>query len=158
MKTARTSQCGACSQRRSSRATTCEACLRRRARFSQTAKSSPSIRTRSASKAFSIGQAPPGVEGFQYSPRDGVGVWFKPLEGGDWAMAVLNRNTSARRFTFDWKAEKAADTFSKRDARLGFVNYSLRDLWTGRSAGDTRKALSTEIPAHDVLMLRLRKI
>jgi alpha-galactosidase len=109
-------------------------------------------------EVVAVNQDALGVEGFQYSANDGVEVWFKPLDGGDWAMAVLNRNTTARKFSFDWKREKVSDTLSKRDARLDLVNYSLRDLWAGRDAGDTRKALSTEVPAHDVLMLRLRKI
>ena len=108
-------------------------------------------------ESIAVNQDALGVEAFRYSARDGVEVWFKPLEGGDWAMAVLNRNTSARKFTFDWKAEKVSDTFSKRDAQFDSVSYRLRDLWAKCDAGDTRKALSTEIPPHDVLMLRLRK-
>jgi alpha-galactosidase len=98
-----------------------------------------------------------GVEAFRYSAKDGVEVWFKPLEGGDWAMAVLNRNTYARKVSFDWKSEKVADAFSKRDARFDSTAYSLRDLWAARDAGDTREAFSTEVPPHDVLMLRLKR-
>jgi alpha-galactosidase len=109
-------------------------------------------------EVVAVNQDALGVEGFQYSANDGVEVWFKPLDGGDWAMAVLNRNTTARKFSFDWKREKVSDTLSKRDARLDLVSYGLRDLWAGRDAGDTRKALSTEVPAHDVLLLRLKKI
>ena len=108
-------------------------------------------------EVIAVNQDPLGVEGFQYSAKDGVEVWFKPLEGGDWAMAVLNRNTSARKVSFDWKGEKVSDALSKRDARFDSTAYSVRDLWAGRDAGDTRKALSAEVPPHDVLMLRLRK-
>jgi alpha-galactosidase len=109
-------------------------------------------------EAVAVNQDPLGVQGFQYSAKGGVEVWFKPLEGGDWAVAVLNRNTTAREITFDWKSEKVFDIFSKRDARLDLVTYSLRDLRAGRDAGDTRKALPAEVPPHDVLMLRLRKM
>jgi alpha-galactosidase len=109
-------------------------------------------------EVIAVNQDALGVQGFQHSARDGVEVWFKPLEGGDWAMAVLNRNTSARTFSFDWKAERIADALSKREAHFDSTTYSLRDLWAVREAGDTRKTLSAEVPAHDVLMLRLKKM
>jgi alpha-galactosidase len=109
-------------------------------------------------EVVAVNQDTLGVQGFRHSSKDGVEVWFKPLQDGDWAMAVLNRNATPGKFTFDWKTEKVFDALSKRDARLDLVNYALRDLWAGRDAGDTRKALSTEVPAHDVLMLRLKKM
>jgi len=109
-------------------------------------------------EVVAVNQDPLGVQGFRYSAKDGVEVWFKPLEGDDWAMAVLNRNTTPRKITFDWKTEQVSDTLSKRAARTDLVTYSLRDLWAGRDAGDTRKPLSAELPPHDVLMLRLMKL
>jgi alpha-galactosidase len=109
-------------------------------------------------EVIAVNQDALGVQGFQYSAREGVEVWFKPLEAGDWAMAVLNRNAAPRKFSFDWKAEKVSDALSKREARFDSTAYALRDLWAGRDAGDTRKALWTEVPAHDVLMFRLKKL
>jgi alpha-galactosidase len=108
-------------------------------------------------EVIAVNQDALGVQGFQHSARDGVEVWFKPLEGGDWAMAVLNRNPASRKVSFDWKAEKVSDALSKREASFD-TTYSLRDLWAGRDAGDTRRALSADVPAHDVLMLRLKKM
>ena len=105
---------------------------------------------------IAVNQDPLGVQGFQYSARDGIEVWFKPLTGGDWAMAVLNRNADARRVSFDWVRESVSDSFSKRDARFDTARYAVRDLWTKRDAGTTATALSAEVPGHDVLMLRLR--
>jgi alpha-galactosidase len=108
-------------------------------------------------EVIAVNQDALGVEGFQYSANDGVEVWFKPLDGGDWAMAVLNRNTSARKISFDWKSEKVSDALSKREARFDATTYALRDLWAEREAGDTRRALSADVPPHDLLMLRLKK-
>jgi alpha-galactosidase len=105
---------------------------------------------------IAVNQDPLGVQGFQYSARDGIEVWFKPLTGGDWAMAVLNRNADARRVAFDWVRESVSDSVSKRDARFDTARYAVRDLWTKRDAGTTATALSAEVPGHDVLMLRLR--
>jgi alpha-galactosidase len=108
-------------------------------------------------EVIAVNQDALGVEGFQYSAKDGVEVWFKPLDGGDWAMAVLNRNTSASKISFDWKSEKVSDALSKREARFETNTYALRDLWAKSEAGDTRRALSADVPPHDVLMLRLKK-
>jgi hypothetical protein len=68
---------------------------------------------------------------------------------------ALNRNKDARKIKFDWKAENVNDDLSKRDAAFGKTRYSLRNLWTGRAAGNTGKPLSAELPGHDVLVLRL---
>jgi len=47
------------------------------------------------------------------------------------------------------------DDLSKRDAALAKTRYKLRNLWTGQFAGNTGKALSANLPGHDVLVLRL---
>jgi alpha-galactosidase len=105
---------------------------------------------------IAINQDPLGVQAFKYAARDGVDYWFKPLEGGDWAFMALNRNKEPRKISFDWKAENVNDDLSRRDAAFGKTNYRLRNLWNGRFVGNTGKALSAEVPGHDVLMLRLQ--
>ncbi len=109
-------------------------------------------------EVIAVNQDALGVEGFQYSAKDGVEVWFKPLQDNDWALAILNRNTSARKVSFDWKSEKVADSLSKRETRFDTTSYSLRDLWAKREVGTTERPLSVDIPPHDVLMLRLKKM
>src|SRR5919202_887529 len=49
-------------------------------------------------EVIAVDQDSLGVQGFPYSSAtsDGVEIWFKPLAGGDWAMAVLNRGTAPR--------------------------------------------------------------
>lgn len=109
-------------------------------------------------EVIAVNQDPLGIEGFQYSAKDGVEVWFKPLKDGDWAVVFLNRNTSPRQVTFDWKSEKVVDSLSNRAARFDTTVYSLRDLWARRDVGTTTRPLSADLPPHDVLMLRLRKM
>jgi alpha-galactosidase len=99
-----------------------------------------------------------GVEGFRYSAKDSVEVWFKPLAKGDWAMAVLNRAKSPRHVAFEWMREEVSDSVSSRDASFDSTVYGLRDLWTKRDMGTTKRPLSADVPAHDVLMLRLRRL
>jgi alpha-galactosidase len=109
-------------------------------------------------EVIAVNQDALGIEGFQYSAKDNVEVWFKPLNDGDWAMVVLNRSTSARKVSFDWKSEKVADSLSNRETRFETTAYSLRDLWARRDIGTTGRALSADVPPHDVLMLRLKKM
>ncbi|HEX8889210.1 MAG TPA: glycoside hydrolase family 27 protein [Pyrinomonadaceae bacterium] len=109
-------------------------------------------------EVIAVNQDALGIEAFQYSAKDGVEVWFKPLKDGDWAIAILNRNTSSRKVSFDWKHELVADTLSNREARFETTRYALRDLWARRDMGTTESALAADVPAHDVLMLRLKKM
>jgi alpha-galactosidase len=99
-----------------------------------------------------------GVEAFRYSSADSVDVWFKPLARGDWAMAILNRASTPRRAAFDWQREAVSDSLSGRAAGFSATRYAVRDLWSKRDLGTTQRALNAEVPAHDVLMLRLRKL
>jgi alpha-galactosidase len=104
---------------------------------------------------IAVNQDPLGVQAFRYAARDGIEYWFKPLADGDWAFMALNRNKEPRKIAFDWKAENVDDDLSKRDAAFAKTRYKLRNLWNGQFTGNTGKVLSAEIPAQDVLMLRL---
>ena len=108
-------------------------------------------------EAIAVDQDTLGIQGFRYSAKDGVEIWFKPLAGGDWAMCILNRNKEARDFSFDWKNENVTDSFAKRDANFPTATYTLRDLWTKNEKGTTKEILAANVPGHDVLMLRLNK-
>jgi alpha-galactosidase len=108
-------------------------------------------------EVIAVDQDPLGVEGFKFSAKDKVDVWFKPLSDGAWAMCVLNRNTEPRSFTFAWKKHKMSDELSNRDAGFAKTTYTLRNLWTHEDAGTTQETLKAVVPGHDVLMFRLSK-
>ena len=99
-----------------------------------------------------------GVEAFRYSGADSVEVWFKPLAHGDWAMAILNRANAPRHAAFDWQRESVSDSLSARAAGFATTRYAVRDLWSKRDLGTTVQPLSADVPAHDVVMVRLRKL
>jgi len=104
---------------------------------------------------IAINQDKLGVQGWRHAARDGVEYWFKPLADGDWAFMALNRNKQARKISFDWRTEVVKDKLSGRDAALSTARYTLRDLWRATAAGDTAQPLRAELPAQDVLVLRL---
>jgi len=98
-----------------------------------------------------------GIEGFKYSAKEGVEVWFKPLRDGAWAMCVLNRNARPQKFQFNWKSNVVSDDLSKAETRFATTAYNVRDLWTETDLGTTAETLNAEVPGHDVLMMRLDK-
>jgi alpha-galactosidase len=106
-------------------------------------------------EAIAVDQDSLGIQGFTYSAKDNIEVWFKPLKDGAWAMAVLNRTPSTQKVYFNWKAEKVADTFAKREAQFDTTTYTVRDLWQKKDVGTTATAYSGEVGPQDVAMLRL---
>ena len=70
----------------------------------------------------------------------------------------MNRATSPRKVSFDWRAEKVADSLSNREARFDTTKYKLKDLWSSRDRGTTARILTADVPPHDVLMFRLKKM
>lgn len=106
-------------------------------------------------EVIAVDQDALGIQGFRFSTNAAVEIWFKPLSNDAWAMCALNRGTNSQHVTFNWKAEKVADHFSKRDAQFDSNSYKVRDLWLKKGVGNTAEPLQAEIPGHDVLMLRL---
>ena len=109
-------------------------------------------------EVIAVDQDSLGIQGFKHRVEGEVEVWFKPLRDGDWAMAVLNRGETAARFEIDWRRQVVADELSGREARFGARRFQIRDLWTGQDLGTTHRALTAEVPGHDVLMVRLRRL
>lgn len=109
-------------------------------------------------EVLAINQDSLGVQGLKYAVRDSVEIWTKPLKNGDWAAAFLNRSTVPKTITYDWNAEVVKDSVSNLTLDTRANPYKLRDLWTKTERGDTKKPLHTAIPAHDILMFRLKKL
>jgi alpha-galactosidase len=109
-------------------------------------------------EVIAVDQDPLGIQGWRYFDQDGLEIWFKPLAGGDWAMCVLNRGGTSREIRFDWRNEPVKDDFSGRSTGFETTEYRVRDLWARSDLGSTREALRADIPAHNVLMLRLVKV
>ena len=98
-----------------------------------------------------------GIQGFKYSAKDSVEIWFKPLVRNNWAMCILNRSESSRPVRIDWKNEAVADSLSGRSVNTNTTEYLLTDLWTKNNLGTTVTTLNAKVASHDVLMLRLTK-
>jgi len=69
----------------------------------------------------------------------------------------LNRFDVPQKINFDWKAENVKDEVFNKTADFSSSTCKLRNLWTKKSEGTTKKAFKAEVPGHDVVMLRLTK-
>ncbi|MGA3286968.1 MAG: glycoside hydrolase family 27 protein [Bacteroidota bacterium] len=109
-------------------------------------------------EVIAIDQDSLGVQGFRFnSNAQGVEVWAKPLVHGDWAICFLNRTERLRSIEFDWSIQVIEDDISKKTLNVKETTYSIRDLWSQKQLGTTKKLLNAEISSHDVLLVKLVK-
>lgn len=99
-----------------------------------------------------------GIQGFKYSSKENVEIWFKPLDNNEWAMCILNRNEVEKEITFDWKNENVRDDIFNLSPDFTQNEYGLKNLWSKKEFGTTSRKLETKIPGRDVLMFRLSKM
>jgi alpha-galactosidase len=96
-----------------------------------------------------------GIEALKFSSEIGLEFWFKPLENGDWAFCILNRNTTPEKYIINWKKFNLNDDLSQRSINFDTAVYNLQNLWTKKSEGSTRRQKKVTVPGHDVLVWRL---
>ena len=108
-------------------------------------------------EVIAVNQDSLGVQGLKYAMRDSVEIWIKPLQNDEWAFCFLNRSVHPKQINYDWKKEFVNDTLSKKIFNASATTYSMHDVWLKKESGSTGNVLRATIPAHDVLMFRLRK-
>ncbi|MEO6232060.1 MAG: glycoside hydrolase family 27 protein [Ferruginibacter sp.] len=109
-------------------------------------------------EVIALNQDSLGIQSFRYAVKDSVETWFKPLANGDWAVCFLNRSVLTKNVNFSWKNELVKDMDFNKALNTQQANYTLENLWTKEKLGSTKQSLIVSIPAHDVLVYRLRKI
>jgi len=108
-------------------------------------------------EAIAVNQDKLGVQGFKFSANNGLETWLKPLNSGNWAVVFLNRSKEPQAVNFDWKKTPIKDEVSKAELNATQTTYKIRNLWTKKDMGNTKKAFKTTVPAHDVIMLVLSR-
>lgn len=109
-------------------------------------------------EVISVNQDSLGIQGFKYSEKDGLEIWFKPLMNDNWAVCFLNRSTKPINVNFAWNEHTIVDSIFNKAADFKTTTYSIRDLWAKKNIGNTSKDFTAIVPAHDVIMLRLTPI
>ncbi|SHE83351.1 alpha-galactosidase [Bacteroides luti] len=104
---------------------------------------------------IAIDQDTLGVQGLKVASQDGLEVWFKPLAGGDWAFCLLNRSNVDKEYEINWQKFNFDDEVSKRSTNFYNTTYVIKNLWTKKIEGSTKKDKKVSVPAQDVLLYRL---
>lgn len=118
--------------------------------------SDETIKILTNAEVIAINQDSLGIQGFKYTAKDSLEIWFKPLSNNEWAICFLNRGPEVKDMTFDWKNHPIVDDFSKRSINFERSTYNIRDLWSKKEIGTTKKPLRLQVGAHDVKLLRLK--
>jgi alpha-galactosidase len=93
-----------------------------------------------------------GIAGFRWIATPQVEIWAKPLDGGRWAIAALNRTGEPREVTIDWaRYGELKDDLKGFKADFSKQTFGLTDVWTGRRAGETSAVLKRNLAPRDTL-------
>ncbi|MBA4140545.1 MAG: hypothetical protein H0X70_08590 [Segetibacter sp.] len=106
---------------------------------------------------IAVNQDSLGIQTMKYSSKDSLETWIKPLKNGDWAICFLNRKSATQPVNFYWSAQVIEDAVAQKNLDAKAAVYKLRNLWTKKDAGNTKKALQLTVEPHDVVMLRLSR-
>jgi alpha-galactosidase len=106
-------------------------------------------------EVIAVSQDSLGIQGFRYTVKDSIEIWTKPLSHEDWAVCFLNRSLKPQKIEFDWSQNIMIDDFAKRELNAAKTKYKIRNLWSKKNIGSTKKILTGDISPHDILMLRL---
>ncbi len=100
---------------------------------------------------------PKGIQGYPIRKGDGLEVWVRPLAGGDFALAFLNRGNQPLSENYAWPEDGLKDNFSGFEVDFGSDAFNIRNVWSGADAGDTSSPLSVTVGARDVAVYRLSR-
>lgn len=104
---------------------------------------------------IALNQDERGIQAWRFMNDGQLDMYAKPLARGEWALMFLNRADQPRRYTFDWNEHHISDEVSHNQVHFGKQRHRYTDLWSG-ATGDTAKPFAATVPAHGVLVLRLR--
>jgi len=94
---------------------------------------------------IALDQDPLGKQGRKIRDDGEVEVWAKWLQGGDIAVALLNRSKEAKEIGVAWT-----------ELGLGAAAApKVRDLWTKQNHGAVKSVFAPVVPGHDVVLVRI---
>jgi alpha-galactosidase len=98
-------------------------------------------------RVIAIDQDRLGVQGTAVREEGSGQVWVKPLTGGERAVALLNRGSTAIRITTSAGAIQIARA----------AGYRIENLWANRTVTTTGK-ISARVPPHAAMLYRVRAV
>ncbi len=86
-----------------------------------------------------------GMQGRKIRDDGDFEVWSKQLNGGNRAVALLNRSGAEKQMSVSWN-------------ELGYpdhISASVRDLWSKKDLGKLKSSFSATVPSHGVVMVKI---
>jgi alpha-galactosidase len=105
---------------------------------------------------IAINQDAKGVQAYLEQQKDSVDTWIKPLSNNELAVCFMNRSQNSVTVSYNFQLHPVNDKVSNTIADFTKTNYTITDVWKKLKTGTTRKIFSTEVPSHDVVLLRLK--
>lgn len=99
----------------------------------------------SNSEVIAVNQDKMGVQGKRLKVDRSSEVWGGPLEGGNYAVVLLNRGAQSATIRADWS------DFGLDTSRSALV----RDLWKMMDVGVMKGSVSSTVPSHGVVMYKI---
>ena len=107
--------------------------------------SDDTIRILNNTEVIAVNQDKLGVQGKKLKVDKLSEIWGGPLEGGSYAVALLNRDTSTATIKAEWS------DFGLNASRSALV----RDLWKMVDVGVMKGSVSSTVPSHGVAMYKV---
>jgi alpha-galactosidase len=107
-------------------------------------------------EVIAINQDPLGIQAIKYMNMGEHEVWVKFLTNDEVAICFMNRAGQAWKGTYDW--QRSSVYHMDQSIRFTKADYHVRDVWKHKELKPTNVPLELDIPAHGVLMVRLKKI
>ncbi len=105
--------------------------------------------------AIEVNQDSLGIQGFKHLEKENLEIRFKPLSKGEWAVCFLNRGLKEIDIEFTWEKQKVSDAFSNMKINFNNTYFVIRDLWTEKNVGTTKKSYIGKVASHDAILLKL---
>ena len=105
-------------------------------------------------EVIALGQDRLGIQAFRARVDGDIEVWAKPLDKGEWAVAILNRGDNPREHVLKWREHTISDGLHHRKLDVDKTPYRWTELWT-QAQGSTTQDLKQRIAPHSVRVLRL---
>jgi alpha-galactosidase len=107
---------------------------------------------------IAVNQDKLGVQAYLYKQQDSVDTWIKPLANGEVAICFLNRSKKPMSINYDWNMNPVNDTVSNMHIDFSKATYNIQNLWLQKAEATTSKTYNATVLAHDVIVLRLKRM
>jgi alpha-galactosidase len=109
-----------------------------------TAMDAYTVETLTNAEVIALNQDSLGIQAARVRKDGDLEAFAKPLENGDWGVALLNRGLQDAEIGIDWRNDLGVD----------WAAATVRDLWAHRDLGAFRDRFATTVGSHVATMVR----